>query len=116
MAAGQRTGQWWQTLLQESMKAAGEEEKAIVLTKNRTHDRIPAITVIVDSGWSKCAHKHSYNVKSGVGIIMGLDDVRAIPIASHQNIDQAMLCDIQLILSRLVAKVPQLIGRHSIFT
>jgi len=71
MGAERRIGQWWQTLLQESMKAAGEEEKAIALAKNRMHDGIPAITVIVDGGWSKRAHKHSYNAKSGVGIIIG---------------------------------------------
>jgi len=33
------------------MEAAGEEEKAIIaLAKNRTHDGIPTITVIVDGG------------------------------------------------------------------
>ena len=45
----------------------------------------------------------------------GLDNVRDISIVSHQNIDRAMLCDIQRIFSRLVAKAPQLISRHSIF-
>ena len=45
----------------------------------------------------------------------GLNDVRDIPSASYQNIDQTMLCDIQRILSRLVAKAPQLIRRHTIF-
>ena len=29
------------------------------------------ITVIVDSGWSKYSHKHLYNAKSGLGIIIG---------------------------------------------
>ena len=32
---------------------------------------MPAITVIVDGGWLKHSHKHSYNAKSGVGIIIG---------------------------------------------
>ena len=31
---------------------------------------LPAITVIVDGGWSKRSHRHSYNAKSGVGIII----------------------------------------------
>ena len=53
------------------MKAAGEEEKVIALVKNRTNEGIPTITVIVDGGWSTRAHKHSYNAKSGVGIIIG---------------------------------------------
>ena len=32
---------------------------------------IPDITVIIDGSWSKRSHKHSYNAKSGVAIIMG---------------------------------------------
>ena len=32
---------------------------------------VSAITVIVDGGWSKRSHRHSYNAKSGVGIIIG---------------------------------------------
>ena len=35
------------------------------------HQGIPAITVIVDGGWSKRTHKHSYNALSGVGVIFG---------------------------------------------
>ena len=50
------------------MKQAGEEEKAIAISKGHYHQ---AITVIMDSGWSKQSHKHSYNAKSGVGIIIG---------------------------------------------
>ncbi len=30
-----------------------------------------SITVVVDGGWSKRSHKHSYNANSGVGIILG---------------------------------------------
>ncbi|XP_065907494.1 uncharacterized protein [Dysidea avara] len=70
MAIEKRIGDWWRTLLNESMKQAGEEEKAIALSKDNRYD-IPRITVIVDGGWSKRAHKHSYNAKSGVGIIIG---------------------------------------------
>ncbi len=32
---------------------------------------MPAITVIVDGGWSKRSHRHSYNANSGVAIIIG---------------------------------------------
>lgn len=53
------------------MKLAGEEEKAIAIAQNRYHQGIQAITVIVDGGWSKRTHKHTYNAKSGVGIIIG---------------------------------------------
>ena len=51
------------------MKSAGEEEKVIAIAQ-KYHQGIPVITVIVDGGWSKCTHKHSYNAKSGVGIII----------------------------------------------
>ena len=32
---------------------------------------MPAITMVVDGGWSKRSHGHSYNVNSGVGVIFG---------------------------------------------
>ena len=35
------------------------------------HEGVPAITVVVDGGWSKRLHKHSYNAKSGVAVISG---------------------------------------------
>ena len=70
IAIEKRIEDWWQTLLNESMKQAGEEEKAIALSKDNSND-IPGITVIVDNIWSKRAYKHSYNAESGVGIITG---------------------------------------------
>ena len=54
-----------------SMREAGAEEKRIATEQNRFHQGIPAITVIVDGGWSKRSHKHSYNAKSGVAVIIG---------------------------------------------
>ena len=66
-----RIGEWWKDLLKISMKQAGEEEKAIAISNGHYHQGIPVITVIVDGGWSKRSHKHSYNAKSGVGIIIG---------------------------------------------
>ena len=44
--------------------------RPFALSKDNRYD-ISRITVIVDGGWSKRAHKHSYNTKSGVGIIIG---------------------------------------------
>ena len=32
---------------------------------------MPALCVVVDGGWSKRSHKHSYNTNSGVAIILG---------------------------------------------
>ena len=71
MSIEKRIGQLWWDLLEDSMKEAGNAEKAIAITNGRYHQGVPAITVIVDGGWSKRSHKHSYNAKSGVGIIIG---------------------------------------------
>ena len=58
---------WWWELWCESMKKAGEEERLLAFQRDDFHEAIPAITVIVDGDWSE----HSYNAKSGVGIITG---------------------------------------------
>ena len=64
-------GEWWQNQLQEVMVEAGKEEKKLAEERADFHEGVPAITVIVDGGWSKRSHRHSYNAKSGVGIIIG---------------------------------------------
>ena len=64
-------GEWWSEQLRESMLEAGREEKKIAEEKGEYHEGVPAITVIIDGGWSKRSHKHSYNAKSGVAIIIG---------------------------------------------
>ena len=43
----------------------------------------------------------------------GLEDVRDIPSVSLQHIDQAMMCDIQRIVCKLVGKAPQLLGIYT---
>jgi len=53
------------------MKAAGREEKQHAVEQNLNRQGVPAISVIVDGGWSKRTHKHSYNALSGVGVIIG---------------------------------------------
>ena len=53
------------------MLEAGQREREIAIQKGHFHEGVPAITVIVDGGWSKRLHKHSYNAKSGVAIIIG---------------------------------------------
>jgi hypothetical protein len=50
------------------MKEAAEERRNAI-EQGSLHEGVPAI--IVDGGWSKRSHKHSYNAKSGVGIIIG---------------------------------------------
>lgn len=64
-------GEWWRIELEASMAEAGREEKRLA-EEREDFQGVPAITVIVDGGWSKCSHKHSYNAKSGVAIIIGI--------------------------------------------
>ncbi len=64
-------GEWWRTQLSESMIDAGKEEKRLAIERGEYHHDVPAVTVYVDGGWSKRSHKHSYNAKSGVAIIIG---------------------------------------------
>ena len=71
MQTESQIGKWWWKASQESMKAAGKQEKQHAIEKGSYHQGIPAITVIVDGGWSKRTHKHSYNALSGVGVIFG---------------------------------------------
>ena len=71
MATERDTGEWWRSLLEEEMIKAGKEEKRLAEQRNDFHQGVPAITVIVDGGWSKRSHKHSSNAKSGVAVIFG---------------------------------------------
>ena len=64
-------GEWWKEKLMESMIDAGKEEKRLAEVRGSYHDGVPTITVIVDGGWCKRSHKHSYNANSGVAIIVG---------------------------------------------
>ena len=54
-----------------AMAQAGIEEKQHAVTEGDHHQGVPAVSVIVDGGWSKRSHKHSYNAKSGVAVIFG---------------------------------------------
>ena len=56
--------------MQEIMQEAGKEEKRLAEEICDFHERVPAIIVIVDGGWSKRSHRHSYNAKSGMGILL----------------------------------------------
>ena len=51
--------------------AAGKMEQELAIQRGIFHQGVPAITVIVDAGWSKRTHKHTYNALSGVGVIFG---------------------------------------------
>ena len=56
-------------LLAETMTAAGEKGCKLAMEKGDYHQGVPAITVVVDGGWLKHSHKHTYNAKSGVAVI-----------------------------------------------
>ena len=73
-------GCWWKEMLEKSMIEAGEEEKKLAEERGSFHDGVPAISVIVDGGWSKRSHKHSYNANSGVGIIVGKETGKLLHI------------------------------------
>ncbi len=64
-------GEWWKNQLKKSMLEAGKKEKALAVERGDYHQGVPAITVLLDGGWSKRSHKHSYNANSGVAIIIG---------------------------------------------
>ena len=54
-----------------AMIEAGKVEKQHAVDQKSYHRGIPAVSVVVDGGWSKRTHKHSYNAKSGVAVIFG---------------------------------------------
>ena len=54
-----------------SMEKIATEERENAISIDSFHQGVPAITVVVDGGWSKRSHKHSYNAKSGVAVIFG---------------------------------------------
>ena len=60
-----------QVHLSKSMIATSKEEHRLAVENDDYFQGVPAITVIADGGWSKRSHKHSYNAKSGVAVIIG---------------------------------------------
>ena len=58
--------------LSQTMLDAGKEERKYAEGSGKYFQGVPAITIIIDGGWSKRSHKHSYNAKSGVAVIIGM--------------------------------------------
>lgn len=71
-------------LLTEKMIVAGEEEKKLAMARGDFHQGIPAITVVVDGGWSKRSHKHSYNAKKWGCVIFGQCTKRLLFLGARQ--------------------------------
>ena len=65
------SGDVFEKVVTAELLAAGEEEKRLAIENGQYHQGIPAISVVVDAGWSKQSHKHTYNANSGVGVIFG---------------------------------------------
>ena len=59
------------SLLAHSMVEAGKIEQQYAIENEQYFQGVPSITVITNGGWSKRSHKHSYNAKSGVAVIIG---------------------------------------------
>ena len=65
-------GHVFNEMVVQGLLSAGKEERQLTIDNGKYHQRIyPTITVVVDGGWSKRPHKHSYNAKSGVGVEFG---------------------------------------------
>lgn len=64
-------GQLWGQLLKKEMLEAGSEERRLAVESGSFHEDVPCNRVIVDGGWSKRSHKHSYNAPSGAAVVIG---------------------------------------------
>ena len=64
-------GTYLKSPVMEQILSTGQEEKQIAIPNNTLVSEVPAIAVVVDGGWSKRAHKHYHNAKSGVAVIFG---------------------------------------------
>jgi len=64
---------WLPFRFQQNGGTRWQEERQLAIDNRLHHQRMyHTITLVVDGGWSKKAHKHSYNAKSGVGMICSL--------------------------------------------
>ena len=71
-------GEWWLEALKQEMLAAGQQERRIAVEKGNFQQGVPYISVILDGGWSKRSHKHTYNALAGVAIIIGKETGRIL--------------------------------------
>ena len=79
-------GAAFEKLVSDSLLAACKEEKELAIASGHYHERVTAITVVVDGGWSKRSHKHSYNAKSGVGVIFWASTKKLLFTGVRKNI------------------------------
>jgi len=60
---------------------SAEKEEHQYTIANTFFEDVPACTVVVDAGWSKRSHKHSYNANSSVGVISGAHSKKLLCIS-----------------------------------
>ena len=96
-------GNVFNEMVVQGLLSAGKEERQLAIDNGQYHQRIyPAITVVVDGGWSKRAHKHSYNAKSGVGVIFGAATQKLLYIGVRNK-----YCSVCAIHERKQSPVPE---------
>ena len=64
-------GTVFKQFVSDNLLATCKEKRDLAIPNGKYHCRVPAITVVMDGGWNKRSHKHSYNAKSGLAIIFG---------------------------------------------
>ena len=78
-------GTAFEDIVTNELLAAGKEEREHAIKHNKFSEGVPACTVMVDGGWSKRSHKHSYNANSGVGVIFGAYSKKLLYIDAHNK-------------------------------
>lgn len=58
----------FEEIVSKQLLTTVQMDRELAIVQGNYHNRVPAITVVVDAGWS---HKHSYNANSGIGVIFG---------------------------------------------
>ena len=71
--------------LLEKMEQAEVEEWQHAIDTHNYHQGVPAISVVANTGWSKRTHKHSYNSKSGVAVIIGAHTKKLLFMGIHNK-------------------------------
>ena len=66
-------GTMFENIVAQGLLSASKKERQIAISNNSYCEGIPACTIVVDGGWSKRSHKHSYNANSGVAVIFGAE-------------------------------------------
>ena len=64
-------GTKFEVTVNQQLLTAGQKQRQLAIAQGNYHHRVPSVMVVVDGGWSKRSHKHSYNANSGVGVIFG---------------------------------------------